>query len=145
MSYSLSFRSALVTALLALVAAPAAFAGKGGGGKPSGGGTTGGSGSLTLVLLNSTDGVAHQGQSVTFNVSTTSTDRPFVRLDCYQGGTWVYTASAGFFPDYPWSKEFPLSSSAWTSGAASCTATMYMTKDGSRVTNLATLTFPVYA
>ena len=144
MSYSLGFRLALLTSLVALLAtAPAAFAGKGGG-KP-GGGTIGGTSSLTLVVLNSADGSAHQGQSVTFNVSTTATDRPFVRLDCYQGGTWIYTASAGFFPDYPWSKEFILSSSAWTSGGASCTATMYMTKDGSRVTNLATLAFPVYA
>jgi hypothetical protein len=143
MSHKFTFRLALLVPSLALlIAAPAAFAGKGGG-KPSGG--TGGTSSLTLVLLDSTDGVAHQGQRVTFSVATTATDRPFVRLDCYQGSAWVYTASAGFFPDYPWSKEFFLTSSGWTSGAADCTATMYMTKDGSRVTNLATLSFHVYA
>jgi hypothetical protein len=144
MSHKFTFRVALVTALLALlIAAPSAFAGKGG--KPGGGGgtTTTGS-SLTLVLLDSTDGVAHQGQRVTFNVTTSNT-RPFVRVDCYSGSTWIYTASAGFFPDYPWSKEFPLSSSAWTSGAADCTATMYTSTDGTRVTNLATLRFHVNA
>jgi hypothetical protein len=146
MSYKFSFRIAFAAAFLALlVVAPAAYAGKGGG-KAGGGTTTGGTSSLTLVLVNSTDGVAHQGQTVTFAVATTATDRPFVRVDCYQGTSWVYAASAGFFPDYPWSKDFPLASNMWTSGAADCTATMYMSKDGStRVTNLATLKFHVDA
>jgi hypothetical protein len=133
-------RIASFVLVLAAVSAPAALAGKGG--KP-GGDATGG-GTIELVLLNSTDGVPHHGQQVTFNVST-SAARPFVSLNCYQGGVWVYSASAGFFPDYPWSKNFTLSASSWPSGAADCTARLYTTKDGTRTTTLATLTFAVYA
>jgi hypothetical protein len=144
MSRKFMFRATLLTALLALTIAPVALAGKGGG-KPGGGGTTGGTGSLSLVLLDSTDGLAHYGQRVTFTASTTATDRPFVRLDCYQGSTWVSTASIGLFADYPWDKFFILRSTGWTGGAADCTATMYKTTDGSRLTNLATYRFHVYA
>src|SRR5713226_10569747 len=85
---------------------------------PGHGGTTSTS-SLNLVLLNSTDGSAHWGQSVTFTVSTTATSSPYVSLDCYQNGTLVFGAMAGFFQSYPWpgSQIFPLSSPSWTSGA----------------------------
>jgi hypothetical protein len=139
-------RIALIAAVAALALVPTALAGKGGGGKPGGGGggtTT--SSSLSLVLLNSSDGQAHWGQQVTFNVATTATASPFVSLNCYQGSTWVLTASAGFFPSYPWSRDFTLSSGSWPSGAADCTARLYMTKDGSRTTTLATLSFHVSA
>src|SRR5215210_539379 len=140
-----SLRFALTAALAALLLAlaPAAMAGKGGGGKT--GGTTGGTGSsLSLVLLNSTDGLPHYGQTVTFTVSTTS-DRPYVSVNCYQGGAWVYAASAGFFPDYPWSRNFILAATSWPGGAADCTAALYTTTDGIRITTLATLAFHVYA
>jgi hypothetical protein len=131
-----------VLALTASLAGPALAAGKGGG---KGGGSTGSS-SLSLVLLNSTDGVPHWDQQVTFDVSTTATTSPFVRLDCYQNGTWVYTASAGFFPAYPWSRNYTLASTSWMSGAADCTATLYSTSNGgSRTTTLATLGVHVYA
>ena len=125
--------------ILATVATGAAVAGKGGRGHNNSGG-----GSISLVLLDSTDGVAHHGQHVTFNVSTTATDRPFVALNCYQDGVWVYSASAGFFPDYPWSTVFTLSND-WFTSAGDCKARLYMTKDGSRSTTLATLDFHVYA
>src|SRR5438105_3149580 len=46
------------------------YAAKSGG---HGGGGTGGSSTLSLVLLNSTDGLPHFGQQVTFTVSTTVT------------------------------------------------------------------------
>ena len=141
-----TFRFALTATLAAvlLVLAPTALAGKG---KPGGGGGGGGGGtgsSLSLVLLNSTDGLAHYGQTVTFNLTTTST-RPYVSVNCYQGGAWVYAASAGFFPDYPWSRNFILAASSWPGGAADCTATLYTTTDGIRTTTLATLNFHVYA
>lgn len=111
----------------------------------AGGGGGGGAGSsVTLALLDSADGLAHTGQQVTFTVSTSATTRPFVSLNCYQDGVWVYTASAGFFPDYPWSQAFTLSSSAWMSGAADCTARLYSTKDGTRTRTLATASFHVY-
>jgi len=133
----------LTVGALALAASPA-LAGKGGGKKPGGGGTTGGSSSLSLVLVNSADTVANYGETVTFTVTTTNT-RPYVSVNCYQGGAWVYAASAGFFADYPWSKDFILAASSWPGGAANCTATLYTTTDGIRTTTIATLNFPVYA
>jgi len=128
----------VLVAALALV--PTALAGKGG----KNGGTSGGSSSLSLVLLNSTDGLPHYGQTVTFSLSTSAT-RPYVSVNCYQAGAWVYAASAGFFPDYPWSRNFILAASSWLGGAADCTATLYTTTDGIRTTTLGTLNFHVYA
>ena len=124
--------------VLFLAAASPAEAGKGG---DRGGG--GGGSSLSLVLLDSADGLAHVGQHVTFTVATTATASPFVSLNCYQSGVWVYTASAGFFAAYPWPQQFTLSSTAWMSGDADCTARLYSTKDGTRTTTLATLAFHV--
>jgi hypothetical protein len=139
-----SFRIALfaVIAVIALVfaSAPSALAGKSGG---RGGASS--TSSISLVLLNSNDRLPHWGQDVTFNVSTTATDRPFVTLNCYVSGAWVYSANVGFFPDYPWAQKFTLSNGWWTSGPADCTAILYMTKDGTKSTTLATLSFHVYA
>ena len=109
------------------------------------GGTTGTS-SLTLVLLNSTDGQPHYGQSVTFNVSTTVTDRPYVKLDCYQNQVWVDDQWAGFYPGFAWPymQTFPLTNATWTSGAADCTATMYY-YSGKGTKNITSINFHVYA
>jgi len=136
---------ALVT-VVAIVAGPATAGGKGNGGGKGGGGkpSGGGGGTISLVLLESTDGLAHHGQDVTFNVSTTATDRPFVSLSCYQDGVWVYAASAGFFPDYPWSQNFTLAND-WFTSEGDCSARLYKTIDGSKTTTLATLNFHVYA
>ncbi len=112
--------------------------------KASHGGSGGSTSSVSLVLLNSSDGLAHSGQQVTFTVTTSATTSPFVSLDCYQGGVWVYAASAGFFAAYPWPQVFTLASTTWMSGAADCTARLYSTKDGTRTTTLATASFPVY-
>ena len=122
---------AVTLALGVLIASPA-FAGKpasggtGGGGK--GGKTTTPSytGSFSLVLLNSSDGTAHHGQNYTFNVQTNAT-YPFVRDDCYQNGTLVYTEKEGFYPGWLWGTQFNWSSAAWSGGAADCTATLYYT------------------
>jgi hypothetical protein len=102
--------------------------------------------SLTLVPIDSTDGAAHYGQQITFKVKTSKTDRPFVSVDCYQGDTHVYWASAGFFPDYPWpwNQVFTLSSAYWTGGDADCVAKMYY-KTHQRLRTLAKLPFHVYA
>src|SRR5881397_1467505 len=94
-------RIALFAALaaLVLVLVPTAFAGK-----PSGHSGSG-SGSINLVLLNSSDGLPHYGQQVTFSVST-SASQPWVDLECNQGSTWVYGSWAGFFPGYTWGQTF---------------------------------------
>ena len=94
----------------------------GGGGKPGGGGSTG---SLTLVMVSDQNGNGspNWNDTITFNVSTTAAN-PYVTVTCTQNRVVVYTASAGFYPDYLWpgARNMPLSSPAWTGGAASCTA-----------------------
>ena len=138
----------LVALLVVGLIAGTAFAGKGGnggGGKPGGGGNVAGN-ALTIGMVRdaNANGAANWGDTITFQVTSTS-DKPFVRVDCYQGGTWVYSGSVGFFAAYPWAKEFILRNSLWTGGAANCTATMYTTKDGIRITNLMTHSFEVGA
>jgi hypothetical protein len=95
------------------------------GGKHGGGGT--GTGSLALVLVTdaNNDGAANWGDTVTFTV-TSSSSYPTVDLTCSQGGVLVYSASAGFYPSYPWpgARNMPLSSPSWTGGAAACTAVL---------------------
>jgi hypothetical protein len=109
-------------------------------------GKTTGTSSLSLVLLNSTDGLPHWGQTVTFNVSTTATTQPDVTLACFQNGALVYSAWAGFYAGYPWpgSQDMVLSSQAWSGGGASCTATLSYFNGKSTIT-LVTVNFQVYA
>jgi len=126
--------------------APAALAGKGtASGKPGGGGT--GGGTINLVLLNSSDGLAHVGQKVTFDVSTTATQYPWVTVDCYDpSDAWVYHASNGIFRT-SLSQVFTLASNTWTSGAAECTAWLQNWDNYSKhgtITNLATTSFHVF-
>jgi hypothetical protein len=101
-----------------------AYAGPGGNG---GHGGTGGSSSLSLVMVtdNNADLQPNWGDTVTFEVTTTS-QYPTVTLDCFQNGTQVYSASAGWYSTYPWpwARNMPLSSQDWSGGAASCTATL---------------------
>jgi hypothetical protein len=132
---------ALAAAAVAVSLGPTSPASARGGAKPSTGS------SIAVVLLDSTDGVAHYGQRVTFSVSTTATTKPMVSLDCYQSGTHVYWASAGFYEGYPWpwNREFQLASSYWTGGAADCTATLYSNGRNGRIVTLATTGFPAAA
>ena len=100
---------------------------------------------FSLVLVNSTDGLPHYGQDITFNVSTTATSYPSVSVSCAQNGTTVLYWTAGFFPSYVWTKDLTLSTPSWTSGGASCTATLYYSSGKKKVINLATFNFHVYA
>jgi hypothetical protein len=133
-----------ILTVVSIVAGPASGAGKGGGKGHGGSGATGG-GSLNLVLLNSTDGQAHYGQQVTFNVVANDSDWPQVNLNCYKDGVWVYAASAGFFSSYPWSRNFTLATTnTWTSGEADCTGTLYLTPGGGKSKAVDTVSFHVY-
>jgi hypothetical protein len=125
-----------VLAAVVLMLVPPALAGRGGGDA---------GGSLSLVLLNSTDGLPHYGQQVTFNVSTTATDSPYVNLRCYQNGVFVGEAWRGFFPTSLTGQTFTLGGSTlWQSGAADCTAYLdKYTKRGWQ--QLAAISFHVYA
>jgi hypothetical protein len=116
----------------------------GGGGKKGGGGTsTTGSGSLTLVMLSDLngDGSPNWGDTVTFTVVAPGVAEPTVQLLCSQNGVGVLGAAAGFYDSYawPWTRNMTLSSTAWASGAASCTATLYPL--GASSTVLAKITF----
>ena len=117
-----------------------------GGGKPGGGGggSTGGSSSLSLRMVsdNNGDGQPNWGDQVTFSISTTATSEPNVSLKCSQGGTVVYSATAGFYPSYPWpgTQTMTLRSTAWTGGAADCIAKLYYFS-GTSTINLTSISF----
>lgn len=81
------------------------------------------------------------GDTITFNVSTTQTTNPFVNLVC--SGTGVgYNSWAAFWPT---SGTFILSSPAWTSGPADCTAKLVMYVNSSKYKVLASTSFHVNA
>jgi hypothetical protein len=116
----------IVILVFGLLAVPvlAAKGGNGGGGKP-GGGDSGGTGTISLVLMDSTDGLAHYGQRVTFDVSTTATDMPYVHLLCSQAGTLVAEGRQGFFPSALGNQWFQLGpTTLWQGGEADCTASL---------------------
>ena len=130
----------LLAFLVVALVAGTALAGKpvGGGGKPAPSGST-----LTLVMVNdqNADALPNWADSITWNVSTTATTGPNVSVACYQGGTLVYSASAGYFASYPWpdSKIMTLRSQSWTGGAADCSGRLY------KITAKGTTTLATYA
>ena len=132
--------SLIALLIVGLMAGTALAGGKGGGGKPPSGG--GGSLSVVMVADANANGAPNHADTITFNI-TTSAASPFVSVNCYQGASWVYAASVGYFPAYPWEQTFVLSASSWTGGAADCTARLYTSRDGIRTTTLATLAFGV--
>jgi hypothetical protein len=148
MRTSLAARCALAAAVVAVAGTwttvdAARTSSGGGGGKHSS--STAYTGSFSLVLLNSSDGLPHWGQQVTFN-ATSNAPYYFVELDCSQNGTVVYRQSAGFYPGYPWSQVYTLQSAAWTGGGAACVATLYSSNsDGSNRQNMSTMSFQVYS
>jgi hypothetical protein len=101
----------------------------------------GGGSSLSLVTLDSTDGVPHHGQRVTFDVSTSATDKPYVNVRCYQDGTHVYDAWAGFFDSAWFGQEFTLESNMWVGGGADCDARLVMWGKNGRERTLASISF----
>jgi hypothetical protein len=128
---------------LALIAAfafaPAALADKGGTKKADP------SGSLSLVLLDSTDGLPHWGQQITFTATSTA-KYDFVTVMCYQSGTWVYGSSKSFGFGSVSPQVFYLQSAAWTGGAADCNANLWAsTSSGTYLETLATRSFHVEA
>lgn len=133
-------RAVTVPTVLALavagIAAPA-FAGK-----PVGGGGTSGGSSLSVRVLDGPDATPNFGETITFNV-TSSTEKKWVDLACYQGGTFVYSSTAGFYADYPWAPNYTLRSASWTSGGADCSAKLYTTNSKGRQSTLATMSFTV--
>jgi len=114
-----------------------AFAGKGGNsGALSGSGTI----ALKMVIDNNGNGAPNWNDWITFDVATTATDRPWVKVECPG-----YMNSAGFFAAYAWNPYFDLASTAWTGGSATCKATLYKYGNNGKVTNLSSMTFYVGA
>ncbi len=142
---SLTLFLALSTATFAALPA-SAWAARGGGNAAGGGGGKKGGGSpsassISLVLVDSTDGVAHYGQTVTFAISTTATSQPWVHLQCYQSGTLVAEGWDGYFDGSLSGRDFGLYSPSWTGGAADCTGSL----TDPNWTVLAQTSFHVYA
>ena len=128
----------VATALSLLVLTSSAIAGNG---------SQKSSSSIALVQFSSLSAAAvagpQYGDQVTFAVSTNATDRPYVLVNCYQNGAWVYAAQAGFWASYP-SKNFMLASASWGGGAADCTARLgSLNADGTRFRELASTSFSV--
>jgi hypothetical protein len=140
--------SVAVAALVVSAISGAALA-KGPGGGKGHHTTTGGTGTISLVLLDSTDGVAHFGQHVTFTVSTSATQYPWVDLQCFQNGGLVYRQDNGIFPT-SLTQIFTLGPTPnWQGGAADyCTATLQnwdsYSKNGS-ITNITSIPVQVAA
>jgi hypothetical protein len=135
---------ALVFGLIGGVISYAAFAAPAPGkGKPGGGGGSGG-GSLSLVMVTDTngDGMPNFKDSVSFKV-TSSSVQPYVRVECTQNSTLVYTETNGFFAGYPWDTNFDLGpTQSWTSGPANCIAKLIVLNN-SKQTVQASLSFLV--
>ena len=128
---------AALVALLLATAVPASFAK---GAKPGGGSTS--TDSVTLVPLYTHTGGPVIGYLVTFSIKT-SQPYPYVRMNCYQGTTLVYTDTNGFYPSYPWDQNYQLGpTSKWSSGSASCRADLYYTS-GTKIIVTASTTFAV--
>ena len=126
-----------VVAITALSVTAPAFAGK-----PDRSSTSGSS--LSVVVKDGADQVPNYYETITFNVTST-VDKKWVDLYCYQGGEFVYSQTAGFFPGYPWAPDYQLASAYWTGGAADCEATLYTTNAKGRQSVLATLRFTAAA
>lgn len=131
--------SGTLTAVLAvgMLASPTLAA------KPSAGSSTS-SLSVVMVIDQNGNGAPNWNDTITFAVHTSATT-PVVNVNCSQGGVGVYTASAGFYPSYAWPATYRLSSTMWTSGAASCVATLSNYGSNGKYTKLATLSFAVGA
>ena len=123
----------LIAALAVGLLAGSAFAARGGNARTGGGGhskPSAGSGTLAVVMVDDVNGngSANYRDTITFNV-TSNLASPYVSVTCKQGGTLVYSASAGFYADFPWpgAQNMPLYSPSWTSGAADCVAVLEST------------------
>jgi hypothetical protein len=138
--FGATLEATLIVALTFGLIAGTAFAAKGGAGKgPSGGGS-----GLSLVVIDSVDGVPHFGQRVTFDVTTGAT-QPQVNVSCYQNGTRVYDEWHGFFEDAWFGQIFTLGPTpSWTGGDADCTARLVTFSKNGRLNVHATTTFHAY-
>ena len=139
-TFGIATQAILMSALVLALTAGSVFAAQGG---------KGGSSSIDLVMVSARSAAADaagpsHGDTVTFDVKTDATNRPYVLLNCYRSGDWVYAAQAGFWASYPYGQNFTLDADSWSSGAASCTARLgALNRDGTKFRELARTTFDV--
>ena len=102
---------------------------------------------VDMVMVHDADGdtVVSHGDTITFSITQSSTDKPYVTLDCFQNGAWVLSQTSGFYASYTWGENYTLNSSSWTGGAASCNANLHSTSSNGKTTTLATTSFTVAA
>lgn len=121
---------ALIATLVAMLAVGTTFAAKGGnsskpGGHHGGGATGTGAIALAPLVVDANDnGTPNWGDVVTFTISTTATDQPWVYLACVQNGTLVAQGWDGYFDGSLTGRNFGLYSPQWSSGSADCTASL---------------------
>jgi hypothetical protein len=139
LAHRIAFTSAVCILVLGLV--PVALAAKGGNGNGKSPNSVSGS-SLTLEMVADAngDGLPSWGDTVKFSV-TNPPANPNVELLCSQDGAVVYSAQTGYYSStWPLTTDMTLRSTAWSGGAASCTARLYVFS-GSTTTTVATLPF----
>lgn len=139
--------SLTVVLVLAIMAVPAFAGGKGKGntnkgGGPGGGGGGNGDGSIAITQV----APYHYGDTIVFAVSTTTTDRPFVTVECFKSGARVYSNTVGHFQDWydEWGvPDHVLASLAWNGGDADCTGTLWYQDSKYRKRTLTSMGFQV--
>jgi hypothetical protein len=112
-------------------------------------GKSGGTSSVALHRYVQTTGAARSapsfGEQVTFDVSTSRTDRPWVLNECFQGGVLVSAEKHGFFDGYLFGEVYTLGpTDRWTGGSADCTAKL-LSEDHNKTQVLATTSYSVSA
>jgi hypothetical protein len=137
MKYRLLFILA-VTVCLSLLASLPALAAKA---------KSGGSGSsISLLPLGDaarTSSWPGFGDQVTFAVSTSRTEYPWVQNRCWQGGKLVLEQWHGFFAGYQFGQVFTLGPTpSWSGGDATCAARLVRKASG-RYQTLATTSYSV--
>ena len=125
-----------LVALVGVISLPAIAGGKGGGS------------SITLVRMGGAGarltGDPAFGEQVTFDVSTSRTDWPWVQNLCWQDGRVVYEQWHGFWNGYYRDPIFTLGPTpSWSGGTANCEGRLIRQANGGQMQTLATTTYQV--
>jgi hypothetical protein len=132
----------LITLLMFGLIAGTTLAAKGGNGHGGSGGGKPASGSLSLVLLDGTDGGANYMERAAFNVET-SASLPFVGVRGWQDGL-VLDGYTGYFDSYMFDPWVTLGSPYWDAASpATCAARLFTYDKRGNQKVIATIEFPV--
>jgi len=127
--------TAAILTVVGVIAGPAIAGGKG-------------SSSIQLVRMNAGLAAASAdptfGEQVTFAVSTSRTDWPWVQNRCWQGRTLVYEEWHGFWTGYYRAAIYTLGPTpSWSGGSADCEGRLIRQSSGGNMQTLATTTYHV--